>query len=283
MKKNLLKGVIDLHVHSYPDIRERAYTDFQLMEAARKVGAKAIVIKTHHGTTMDRAYLTNQYNKKLYGDNDFIMFGSITLNEAVGGFNPVAVETALKLGAKIIWLPTTYSKNHLEAFGKTGGIECIDENGQILPEIEKIIKLAIKYDAILATGHISPKEVFAVVEKAKKLGLDKIIVTHPEFWVVGMTVEDQVELVKKYDVFLERCYAQPLGGGKYKSNLEDNYEIIKKVGCNNIIVDTDGGQVENPNWEVAFEEYIQYLYDRGITEKEMEIMTIKNAAKLLGI
>jgi predicted metal-dependent phosphotriesterase family hydrolase len=74
-----------------------------------------------------------------------------------------------------------------------------------------------------------------------------------------------------------------MGGGVYKSNLEDNYELIKKIGCENIIVNTDGGQVENPNWELAFAEYMQYLFDRGITKEELEIMTIKNPAKLLNI
>ena len=37
MEKVSLKGVIDMHVHSAPDIRERAYTDFELMEAAIRV------------------------------------------------------------------------------------------------------------------------------------------------------------------------------------------------------------------------------------------------------
>ena len=115
------------------------------------------------------------------------------------------------------------------------------------------------------------------------MGIDKIVITHPEFWVVGMSHEDQIKIVKEYDVYLERCFAQPMGGGVYKSNLEDNYQIIKKVGCNNVIVDTDGGQVENPNWEIAFEQYMQYLSDKGISDEELEIMTIKNASKLLGI
>lgn len=283
MKKVSLKGVVDLHVHSHPDIRERAYTDFQLMEAGRRVGARAIVIKTHHGTTMDRAYLVNEYNKKVYGDNNFEMFGGITLNAAVGGFNVVAVETALKLGAKIVWMPTTYAANHLAAYGKTGGIKCIDENKNILPEVEEILKLIKEYDVILGTGHISCEEIFILVKKAKEMGIDKIVITHPEFWVVGMSHEDQIKIVKEYDVYLERCFAQPMGGGVYKSNLEDNYQIIKKVGCNNVIVDTDGGQVENPNWEIAFEQYMQYLSDKGISDEELEIMTIKNASKLLGI
>lgn len=39
MAKISLKGVIDLHVHSNPDLRHRAYDDFALMEAGIRVGA----------------------------------------------------------------------------------------------------------------------------------------------------------------------------------------------------------------------------------------------------
>ena len=88
-----MKGVIDMHVHTNPDLRLRAYDDLELTDAAVKVGARAIVIKTHQGTTMDRAYLCNRYNKIVHGDKDFTMFGSITLNHPVGGLNPVAVES----------------------------------------------------------------------------------------------------------------------------------------------------------------------------------------------
>ena len=106
-----MKGVIDMHVHTNPDLRLRAYDDLELTDAAVKVGARAIVIKTHQGTTMDRAYLCNRYNKIVHGDKDFTMFGSITLNHPVGGLNPVAVEVALKLGAKVVWLPTQHAQN----------------------------------------------------------------------------------------------------------------------------------------------------------------------------
>lgn len=40
MGKISLKGVIDMHVHSNPDIRHRAYDDFELMEAAIRVGGQ---------------------------------------------------------------------------------------------------------------------------------------------------------------------------------------------------------------------------------------------------
>ena len=42
-----LQGIFDMHVHSAPDIRERAYTDFEMMEAGIRVGAKGIVLKSH--------------------------------------------------------------------------------------------------------------------------------------------------------------------------------------------------------------------------------------------
>jgi len=283
MRKVSLKGIIDMHVHSAPDIRERAYTDIELMEAGIKVGARALVIKSHHGTTMNRAFLVNEFNKIIHhGDNDFTLFGSITLNYAIGGLNPVAVETGLKMGAKVVWLPTIHAANHLAKNGKTGGIECV-RDGKVVEPLKNIIKLIKDYDVVLGTGHLSPAEIFVVVEQAKALGLDKIVVTHPEFHIVGMSHEDQVKIVKDYNVFLERCYAQPMGGGVYKSNLADNLEIIREVGYQNILISTDGGQVENPLWQLALEEYLQYMSDRGVSDEQLDVMTRKIPAMLLGL
>ena len=49
MGKISMKGVCDMHVHTNPDLRLRAYDDFELADAAVRVGARAIVIKTHLG------------------------------------------------------------------------------------------------------------------------------------------------------------------------------------------------------------------------------------------
>ena len=285
MSKISLQGVIDMHVHSNPDLRTRAYDDFELMEAGIRVGARAIVIKTHQGTTMDRAYLCNRHDQVVHGgDNHFTMFGSITLNRVVGGINPVAVETALKLGAKVVWLPTQSAKGHMEKMGQDLS-KCVEvtRDGKVLPEVKSVLQLVKDHDAVLGTGHISPEECFLVVEEAKKMGIDKVVVTHPEWWIVGMSVEDQLRLVKDYDVYLERCYAQNMGGGKYKSNLPDNVEIIKTCGYKNVMISTDGGQVENPHWELALGEYLDYLADHGIPEDQIYYMTHTIQERLLGL
>ena len=120
-------------------------------------------------------------------------------------------------------------------------------DGKVVPELLDVFQLIKDHNAVLGTAHVSPEDAFIVVEAARKAGVEKVVVTHPEWWIVGMSVEDQIRLVKDYDVILERCFAQNMGGGKYKSNLPDNLEIIRTVGYKNVMTDTDGGQTENPN------------------------------------
>lgn len=279
-----IKGVIDMHVHTNPDLRQRAYDDFELCDAAVGAGARAIVIKSHLGCTAERAWLVNRYNRMVHGENDFIMFGSVTLNRCVGGINPAAVENALKLGAKVVWLPTQSARRHLEMTKKpTGDAVDVVRDGKAVPQLLDVFRLIRDHDAVLSTGHLSPADAFVAAEAARGAGVEKMVVTHPEWWLVGMRLEDQIRLVKDYGVILERCYAQNMGGGKYKSNLADNLEIIKAVGYQNILVSTDGGQTENPRWELAMAEYTQYLADHGIPTGQIHYMTRVLPARLLGI
>lgn len=285
MAKVSMKGVCDMHVHTNPDLRLRAYDDFELADAALRVGAKAIVIKSHLGFTVNRAYLTNRYVERTYGkDTGFTMYGGVVMNKVIGGVNPEAVEKGLKLGAKVIWLPTQSAKRHLEKMGQdpAKGIELV-RDGKVIPELEEVFRMVRDYNAVLATAHVSPEEAFTVVEAARNAGVEKIVITHPEWWVVDMSIEDQVRLVRDYDVILERCYAQNMGGGKYKSNLPDNLELIQTVGYEHVMVDTDGGQTENPHWELALEEYMQYLADHGIPMEHIDYMTKTIPYRLLGI
>ena len=122
-----------------------------------------------------------------------------------------------------------------------------------------------------------------MVEAARAAGVKKFVVTHPEWWIVDMSLEEQLKIVKDYDVYLERCFAQNMGGGKYKSNLPDNLEVIRTVGYKNVMISTDGGQVENPHWELAYEQYMQYMADHGVPEDELYYMTHTIQRGLLNI
>jgi hypothetical protein len=152
--------------------------------------------------------------------------------------------------------------------------------------MNQIFDLIKEYDAVLGTGHISAEESFIVTKAAREAGVKKVVITHPEWWIVNMSMEDQIRIVKEYDVLLERCYAQNKGVGAghgYLSNLPGNLEAIQKVGYKNILISTDGGQVENPNWEIAEENYLQYMKDHGIPEEHIRYMSHDLPAYLLGI
>lgn len=286
MSRVSLKGICDMHVHTNPDLRIRAYSDLQLADAAVRVGARAIVIKSHLGFTVNRAAIANEYVKRVYGENTgFTMYGGVVMNKVIGGVNPEAVEKGLKLGAKEIWLPTQSAKRHLEKMGKNPdeGIELV-KDGKVIPELMDVFKLIKDFDVALGTAHVSPEEAFTVVEAAKDAGVKKIIITHPEWWVCDYSIEDQIRLVKDYDVILERCYAQNMGKGKpYHLNLKENAELIKEVGYEHVMVDTDGGQVENPDWETEMYEYMHYLVEYGIPLEHVYHMTRTIPYRLLGI
>ena len=286
MSRVSLKGICDMHVHTNPDLRTRAYNDLELADAAVRVGARAIVIKSHLGFTVNRAAIANEYVKRVYGENTgFTMYGGVVMNKVIGGVNPEAVEKGLKLGAKEIWLPTQSAKRHLEKMGQNpdDGIELV-RDGKVIPELIDVFKLVKDYDVALGTAHVSPEEAFTVVEAARDAGVKKIIITHPEWWVCDYSIEDQIRLVKDYDVILERCYAQNMGKGQpYHLNLKENAELIKEVGYEHVMVDTDGGQVENPDWETEMYEYMHYLVEYGIPIEHVYHMTKTIPYRLLGI
>lgn len=272
--ENLLQGVIDIHIHTNPDVRVRRLSDLQLAAEARRVGARAIVIKSHLVTTMDRATIAREAVPGID------VFGGIVLNPHVGGLNAVAVDTAIKLGAKFVWLPTSFSANERKRQGKSDGVETVAD-GKVVPALVPILKMIAEADIALGTGHGTPAETLVVVEEARKLGVGKIVVNHPEWATVDMSIDDQKRLAE-FDVFFERCYARNVGG-KYDKNFRRNLDAMEALGFASTIVATDGGQVENPMWSEALAEYIGFLRDAGVPQVEVDRMTKGNPAKVLGL
>jgi hypothetical protein len=274
VNENLLRDVIDIHIHTNPDVRVRRLSDLELAAEARRVGARAIVIKSHLVTTMDRAAIAREAVPGID------VFGGIVLNPHVGGLNAVAVDTAIKLGAKLVWLPTSFSSNERKRQGKNDGIETV-AGGKVVPALIPILKMIAEAGIALATGHLTPAETLIVVEEARKLGVEKIVVNHPEWTTVDMSIDDQKRLLP-FGVFFERCYARNVGG-KYDKNFRRNLDAMEAIGFDSTIVATDGGQVENPMWSEALAEYIDFLLQAGVPQATVVKMTQTNPANILGL
>ena len=279
--ENVMQGIIDMHIHAAPDVRARKLDDLELMEASVQRGVRAIVLKSHNVPTADRAYLVNRVAAEKYPDVKFTAFGGLCLNRPVGGLNPDAVETSLKLGAKVIWLPTNTAENHYRKNGKdpSKGV-VVTRDGKAVDELQDIFALVKQYNAVLATGHIGAEECFPV-EAARAAGVEKIVITHPEFWVVGMTPEQQADIVRKYDVLLESVYAQPVNGS-YKINIPDNIAAMKAIGPEHFVISTDSGQTVNPYWYESYTTYFKAVSE-VFTSEQVRRMTHDNPAWLLDI
>lgn len=265
----LLKGSYDLHTHPYPSHVQRDLNDFQLMEEADKYGISGVMIKNHYEPTGARALLMNvsgKYNAKAYG--------GIALNWPVGGLNPYAVESSLKIGASIVWMPTRDSYNCLlhgdmeGDFFKRPGIKIIDDNKKLLPVIYDIFDIILKYNGALATGHISQEESLILCKEARKRNI-KMILTHPEWERTVIPLEKQKELAMM-GVKIEKCWYNIMEG-----NCTEEYLIstIKEIGTENIYVSTDRGQINRLHPAEEMRNFIKILIKNGFNNNEIKNLT----------
>jgi hypothetical protein len=267
-----LSGTIDVHLHTSPDVGPRRLDDLEAARQAAARGMRAIVLKSHVTHTADRAALAEQVVPQVR------VYGGLVLNHAIGGFNPAAVETALRLGAVEIWMPTLSAaaepRPRLEP-----GLTIFDDHG-LRSSVLEILRLIAEKDVILGTGHLSPAEILELVPAARAAGVRKILITHPEHPPVEMPVMLQEELRDRFGVYFERCLiTTELGHGQLPFSALA--AVIRRVGCATTVMATDFGQPHNPFPADGLASYIAHLRAEGFAEADIVVMSQVNPARLL--
>ena len=285
--KNLcLKGAIDFHVHCAPDVVPRAQDAFDLAKAAHEAGMAAVGLKDHTTSTLGRCHVLN----RLYPEGPRFL-SSLVLNPQIGGLNPAAIESALKAGLEIIYFPTFAAQHHLDRLGpettpvphpKSGfePIRILDEDGNLVAPVFKILEEIAAHHAILATGHLSPGESVSFLEMAADAGVKKMIVTHASESVPNMSVADQKRCVELGALIEHSLLAvTPCCPGTI--SLESVVNQIRAVGVEHCMVSSDFGQVENGPPVEAFYSHLEKLTALGITEAELTQLVSENPSRLL--
>ncbi len=268
-----LKGAIDTHVHSGPDVRERKTTSYELAKAARDAGMRAIVLKNHHCSTVP---LAAALSEALPGLD---VRGGLALNRAVGGWNVEAVEAALKMGAVEIWMPTLSAENERAYRGFPGtGMRALDDEGRVLPEVIEIVKRIARAGVVLGTGHLSAAETAAVVAVAREERVRAILVTHPEINFIALPPESQRQLAGP-GLFFERCFCRAGFHRDWPGLAAD----IRAAGVDSSVLATDLGQPDNLHPVEGLELFHQRMIEQGFSAFEMERMTAANPAVALGL
>jgi hypothetical protein len=271
MPRNDLSGVYDLHIHCAPDLVPRCVDDIDAATQARGVGMRGILLKSHSTCTSGRAGIAE---KAVPGIR---VFGSLALNRAVGGLNVHAVEAALRMGAREIFMPTLSADNDMKHRRTGRGIDILSRSSQ--RALDDILDLVRQYDVILGTGHLSRVETAALIARARARGIRKIVVTHPEHPVVDFAAAQQKSLSRE-GVYFERCFASTLPGlGDVP--MERIAQEIRDVGAAKSILTTDLGRAGYPCPVEGMDCFITRLKDLGIPEAEIEVMTKTNPQSLV--
>ncbi len=293
--QDLMVGACDLHIHSGPDVPPRQQDILEVAQDAAEIGMRALAIKDHNTITADRASLVNSL---VEGDTDVL--GCIVLNYAVGGFNAEAVEKALDLGTRIVFMPSMDACLTIEKVHVTGdtpwllpfvkhtdprkGLTVLDEwpNGNtIRPDVEDILALIAERDAVLDTCHLSARECFHLIDAARDAGVKRIIVTHPNCSVNPMTLDEQKELAGK-GAYISYAFlpCMPLFDRQHPQVIA---EMMNTVGPDKCMLFSDFGQTVNPGSIEGYQMFLASLLAVGVGREEVRKAASENPARLLGL
>jgi hypothetical protein len=291
----LVKGAYDLHVHIAPDVPPRRVDDVTLARRFAELGLAGFALKSHYTSTAERAQVVSGLVPEV------TVVGTLTLNQAVGGMNPLAVEIAAREGARIVWMPTVDSP--AETAGRTEprpgdkvpqwaqlqhelrglglGIEPVHvtaPDGQLLPETRDVLRAIARHGLVLATAHLARADTFAVVDAALEEGVGQIVVTHPEFTCQNFSIEDQVALAERGCV-LERCLSTPHSG---KTTWEHVFDGVRAVGVERSLFSSDLGNPDYPPVEDGLALWAVRLLGAGFDEDEVHELIVGQSRRLAG-
>jgi hypothetical protein len=285
LARSLLRGAVDLHIHTAPDIFPRSVDAIEAAEEAKAAGMAGIAIKSHSTDTAARAETASRRA-------GFPVTGGVALNYPVGGLNPYAVQESARQGGRIVWLPTLSARHFLarahnvpilraQSPLESEGITVTTEDGRVKPEVEEILQLVRQHDMILCSGHVSPSEAIQVFRRAQQVGIERLVVTHPHADFVGASAEDMAELAalgalnEMHYAFVTEIIEPP----QTMSHLAD---LIRAVGVRACYLATDGGQAANPRPVEALRLFIEGMLAEGFTPDEVRYMTAEAPRTLLG-
>jgi len=291
----VLRGAVDMHVHTAPDAFPRLMDDVEAASLARDKGLRAMVLKGHTMPTAERAATTSRNVSGIH------VFGALVLNPPAGGLSPDAVAAALRAGARVIWGPTMWSRNHA-TYVKThpsrgyvdlgmrfpsDGISVVDERGGVLPVVREILSLIAAARAVFFTGHLSLQEAKAIVVEARRLGVEKVVVSHPEYENMGFSTADQEWLVDagamiEHTMSCHLPFWFPDDRARYQP-VWQIYDAIKAVGPDRCVLTSDLGQVHSPPPTEGFREFIQMFVALGANARDIDLMTKDNPSRLLDL
>ena len=274
--------MFDVHVHSSPCVAPRKADDIDTVLAYEQAGFAGCVLKGHCESTVGRAAAAGR-------GRSVEVFGGLALNATVGGFNAVAVASALSMGARVIWLPTVDARAHhasglahppscAPALPRGAGFAAPPVDPTSAPALRTIFSLVAEADAVLATGHVGADEVAWVVREARAVGVRRILLTHPLFTVPGLSLSATRALTEQ-GAFAEVTAYQWLHQDGMSADVLA--ALVRELGPARCVLSSDGGQPDSPAGPEALLGMVEVLAAEGVDRGALAAMSFENPAALV--
>ncbi|HMF94743.1 MAG TPA: DUF6282 family protein [Vicinamibacterales bacterium] len=274
----LLRGAIDIHVHSDPDNVPRSLDGIEAAKQARSKGMRAIVLKNHYDPTAGLAYLARKEAPGLE------VFGGIDLNLTVGGMNAAAVEHLTQVAGgwgRIVWMSTFDAENQVRYSKESRPFVTVSRNGALLPETKAVIAAIARHHLVLATGHVSADEGLMLIREGRQQGVEHMVVTHAMMAPVLMDVPKMQEAAR-LGAFIEFVGGSPTTADA-PARIDGMADAIRRVGPQFCIVSSDLGQKGNALPVDGFAAFLLALRSKALSAADVERMSKENPAKLLSL
>ncbi len=289
----LLKGAVDQHVHSGPAILPREIDHLEEMREASAAGLAAVLFKDHYYPTGAMATLLGKH----FADLGVKPMSGIALNNTVGGFNHFAVEHEALLGGRIVWLPTVSAANHIryaeaqaKAFDHPSKMSRMSPETPVLAfdgkvirdDVKAVLDAVAKHDMVLSGGHLHISEIWTVFEEAKRRGVNRFLLNHPES-IIEASFND-VGGLASFGCIIEHSMTRFVPSSKFqKYTLASLKQHIDTAGVDNTILASDMGQKGSATPVRGMVEAVGLCRTLGYTPDEIRKMISDNPKRLLGI
>jgi hypothetical protein len=276
--ESLLRGAIDIHVHSFPDKNPRSLDAIDAAMFARDRGMRGLVLKNHYEPTAGLAYVVR---KMVPGIE---VFGGVDLNLTVGGINAAAVEYMVQESGgwgRFVWMPTFDAENQVRYSKENRPFVSVSKDGALLPAVRDVIAVIAKNNLVLATGHSSPDEGLMLVREGRKQGVTRMVVTH------AMNPPILMDLARMKEAARLGAFIEFVGGSLESADANTRMDqfaaAIKAIGPEFCILSSDLGQKGNPLPAEGFAAFLAAMRARGISGPDVERMSKGNPGRLLGL
>lgn len=270
--------MVDLHVHAAPSLLPRHGNDAETVTAERAVGFGTVVLKSHEGSTVERAAIA--------GGDQAGVYGGIVLNSPVGGANPDAVQVAARLGGRVVWMPTVSAPNHRAGANspelsvhrgfELGPVAVTDDDGRLLPGWHDVLDVVVEHDLLLASGHLHARETVTLFGEARRRGAQRLMVNHPLMAFLHWTADDAQALLA-LDVHLELGILPDLLGDAEHASLNLTHTYPASL----LVFGGDLGHAHHPGPDTAVAPWLADLETRVGAERAAAIMTTQTRDLLL--